>query len=74
MLAPRLLDVNSAARYLAVSVWTVRDWVAAGLLVPVDLPALRPREGDRPKARLRRLVFDRAALDEFVDGLKGACR
>ena len=42
---PRLLDVRSTARYLAVSVWTVRDWVAAGHLVPVDLPPLRPREG-----------------------------
>ena len=35
-------------------------------------PPLRPREGDRRKRRLRRLLFDRAALDHFVDGLRGA--
>jgi hypothetical protein len=69
---PRLLNVRDAARYLSVSPWTIRDWVAAGILEPVHLPALRAREGDRPKARLRRLLFDRAALDAFVDRLKGA--
>jgi hypothetical protein len=72
MLPPRLLDVNAAAAYLSVSPWTIRDWVAAGMLAAVDLPPLRPREGDRRKARLRRLLFDRATLDEFVNGLAGA--
>ena len=71
-LAPRLLDVHSAATYLGVSIWTVRGWVADGHLIPVELPPLRPREGDRRKARLRRLLFDREALDRFVDGLSGA--
>lgn len=71
-LSPRLLDVHNAARYLSVSTWTIRDWVAAGLLVPVELPPLRPREGDRRKLRLRRLLFDRTALDRFVDGLNSA--
>jgi hypothetical protein len=70
-LSPRLLDVRAAAAYLSVSTWTVRDWVAAGHLVAVELPPLRPREGDRGKRRLRRLLFDRAALDKFVDGLGG---
>ena len=73
-LSPRLLDVHAAARYLSVSTWTIRNWVAAGHLVPVELPALRPREGDRGKRRLRRLLFDRAALDRFVDALSGARR
>jgi hypothetical protein len=74
LLSPRLLDVTAAAAYLSVSTWTIRDWVAAGHLAPVELPPLRPREGDRRKLRLRRLLFDRAALDRFVDGLSGARR
>ena len=73
-LSPRLLNVHAAAAYLSVSTWTIRDWVAAGHLIPVDLPPLRPREGDRGKLRLRRLLFDRAVLDQFVDGLSGARR
>jgi hypothetical protein len=64
---PRLLTVNQAARYLSVSTWTIRDWTAADLLPTVQLPPLRAREGDRPKARLRRLLFDRVDLDAFVD-------
>ena len=69
---PRLLDVHATAAYLSVSAWTIRDWVAAGRLQAVELPALRAREGDRQKARLRRLLFDRAALDQFVSALRGA--
>jgi len=72
MLSPRLLDVHRAAIYLGVSSWTVRDWAAAGYIVPVALPPLRPREGDRRRVRLRRLLFDRQALDKFVDGLRAA--
>jgi hypothetical protein len=71
---PRLFDTRGTANYLGVSTWTVRDWVAAGHLVPVELPPLRPREGDRRKPRLRRLLFDRVALDRFVDGLGGPRR
>ena len=70
VLAPRLLDAAKAARYLGVSVWTLRDWHTAGRIPAVELPALRPREGDREKRRLRRLVFDVHDLDGFVDGLK----
>jgi hypothetical protein len=72
LLAPRLLDLKAAAGYLSVSTWTIRDWVAAGLLEAVELPPLRGREGDRHKARLRRLLFDRATLDNFVNHLRGA--
>ena len=67
---PRLLDVAAAAQYLGVSVWTLRDWHTSGWIAAVDLPPLRPREGDRPKRRLRRLVFDLRDLDAFVDGLR----
>ena len=68
--APRLLDANTAARYLGVSYWTLRDWCTAGLIPAVVLPALRPREGDRPKGRLRRLLFDLRDLDAFVNALQ----
>jgi hypothetical protein len=71
-LVPRLLDVVAAAAYLGVSVWTLRDWHAAGLIEAVDLPPLRPREGERPKRRLRRLLFDLRDLDSFVDDLQEA--
>ena len=43
----RLVDLRVAANYLAVSVWTVRDYVQQGLIPLVELPALRPREGER---------------------------
>src|SRR5262245_12610778 len=69
-LTPRLVDGRAAAAYLGVSLWTVRDWHAAGMLPAVDLPPLRPREGDRLKRRLRRLLFDLRDLDEFVNGLQ----
>jgi hypothetical protein len=69
-LPPPLLDVPAAARYLGVSIWALRDWHASGLIAAVDLPPLRPREGDRPKRRLRRLVFDIKDLDAFIDGLR----
>ena len=67
VIPPRLLTVSQAARYLGVSTWTIRDWVAGDVLPAVELPPLRPREGDRGRVRLRRLLFDRVDLDHFVD-------
>jgi hypothetical protein len=69
-LVPRVLDATAAARYLGISVWTLRDWTANGLIEALDLPPLRPREGDRQKGRLRRLLYDVHDLDAFVDRLK----
>jgi Helix-turn-helix domain len=71
----RLLDVTAAARYLSCSQWTIRDWIGAGLIRPVELPALRPREGDgsrqAPKT-LRRILIDRTDLDQFIERCKPA--
>ena len=68
---PRGLSVAEAADYLGVSKWTVFDYLAAGYIRALDLPALRPRSGDRPKRRLRRIVIDRRELDRFLDALAG---
>jgi len=67
---PRLLDLHQAAAYLSVSYWSVRDYVLAGLIPAVQMPALRPREGDRPRNTLRRVLVDRADLDAFIDRAK----
>ena len=64
---PRVLDVNAAAEYLGVSPWTVGAWAAAGLLPVVEFPATPPREGERARQRLRRLLFDLRNLDAHVD-------
>lgn len=65
-LAPRLLDVKATAAYLGgISTWTVRALVENGHLRPVALPACR-REGETG----RRLLFDRADLDAFVEARK----
>lgn len=43
----RLLDLKNAAGYLGVSEWTVRDWVAVGVLPSVRLPVVRLNKGRR---------------------------
>ncbi len=57
-LEPRLLRVNDAARYLSIAVWCLRSLVWEGQLSPVKL------------GRSRRLLFDRADLDAFIDRQK----
>jgi excisionase family DNA binding protein len=57
--SPRLLDVDGAAGYLAVSPWTIRDMIAAGRLPRVRLPLA----GDRD---CRRLLIDREDLDRLI--------
>ena len=69
-LPARLLSLRQAALYIGVSFWTLRDWLAAGHLPTIKLPPLRPREGDRAKPTLRRVLIDRRDLDAFVDQLK----
>ena len=56
---PRLLDPESAARYLSVSYWTIRDLEAAGLLARVRLSLPGGRE-------LRKLLYDREDLDRLI--------
>jgi len=58
-LSPRLLDLPTAAGYLGVSPWTVRDLEAAGVLPRVRVPL--PRGGE-----LRKLLFAREDLDAVI--------
>ena len=69
-ITPRLLNMRQAAAYLGCSFWTVRDYVLQGLIPVVDMPPLRPREGDRQRKALRRVLIDRADLDAFVESRK----
>lgn len=52
---PRVLDLDGAARYLNLSTWTVRELRTAGHLPALEVPGVR------------RLLFDRLALDRVVD-------
>ena len=70
-ITPRLLNLKQAAAHLGVSFWSVRDWCLAGYLPTVELPALRPREGERPNDTLRRKLIDRADLDASIEQQKG---
>ena len=63
--SPRLLDLHSAAAYLGVSEWTVRDLEAAGTVPRVRIPL--PHAGE-----LRKLLFDRTDLDRLIDAWKDA--
>ena len=67
---PRIFDVKLAAAYLGVSAWSVKDWVYAGLIPTVEFPAYRPREGERPRTKLRRIFIDREDLDRFIESRK----
>lgn len=62
--------MQDAAAYLGCSFWSVRDWILAGLIPTVNLPPLRPREGERPRQTLRRVLVDRADLDAFIEARK----
>ena len=64
-LGPRLLDLPTAAQYLGLSPWTVRDLKAAGSLQRVRIPL--PHAGE-----LRKLLFDRADLDRLIEQWKDA--
>ena len=57
---PRLYNVPHAAKYLGVSVWTVRDLHAAGNLACVRLPLVGDKE-------LNRLLFDVRELDRLIE-------
>src|SRR5438034_424028 len=69
-ITPRLLNMRQAAEYLGCSFWTARDYVLQGLIPVVEMPPLRPREGERPRKTLRRILVDRADLDAFIEARK----
>ena len=60
---PLLVDLRGAARIMAVSTWTIRDWVSAGLLRRVVLPG---GAGSQDGA-LHRLRFAVADLRRLVE-------
>ncbi|MEX2223014.1 MAG: hypothetical protein WEG40_14575 [Candidatus Rokuibacteriota bacterium] len=55
----RLLDIESAARYLSISPWSVRDLIASGTIQRVVIPSANGKD-------LRRVLLDRQQLDELV--------
>ena len=61
---PRLLDLPSAALYLGVSVWTVRDLEAADIIPRVRVPLPDHKE-------LRKVLFDVHDLDALIETWKG---
>ena len=71
LVSQRLVDLDTAASYLGVSYWTARDYVVVQRLIPqVDLPALQPREGERRRGGLRRVLVDLRDLDAFIESRK----
>ena len=60
---PRLLNLKSAATYLGVSPWTVRDLEARGVLKRVSVPL-------SAGAELRKLLFDKVDLDHLIEAWK----
>jgi hypothetical protein len=64
-LVPRLLDLDTAAAYLSMSPWTIRDLEAKGILPRVRVPM--PGGGE-----LRKLLFDKADLDRLIGAWKEA--
>lgn len=62
--SPALLSLDDAGRYLGISAWTVRDFIEAGLLTPVPVPAPSGK-------RLRRVVVAREDLDALVRSWRG---
>lgn len=65
-IAPRLLDLRAAAKYLGLSFWTLREMVLAG-----QVPAVRPPAPlGRPGKTLRRVLVDVRDLDACVEAWK----
>lgn len=63
---PRLLDRDGAAAYLSVSPDTIDRLVSTGQVSIVRLPVARHRNGASIAGSNRRVLIDRAELDELV--------
>lgn len=64
-ISPRLLDVKSAAAYLSLSTWSIRDLIESGKIPVVRIP--HPwKEGKH----MDRVLIDVRELDAFIDSLK----
>jgi hypothetical protein len=75
-LHPRLLPYRPAAHYLGISVSTLRDYVHAGILKPVQMPGSLIREDGgrviaKPQHRaMNKHLFDLQDLNSLIDRLK----
>jgi hypothetical protein len=75
-LQPRLLNLHDAARYSGISYWTMRDYVADGLIPRVILPCSRRRKKGGAVVRragdidARRIYVDRTDLDGLIEKCK----
>ena len=73
---PRIMNLLDAARYLGISKWTLRDWIADGLIPRVTLPCSRRRKKDGAIVRrageieARRILVDRSDLDALIERSK----
>jgi len=73
---PRLMTLQAAADYLGVSYWTMRDYVADGIIPRVTLPCSRRRRKGGVVSRrsgdieARRIYVDRLDLDSFIEKRK----
>jgi excisionase family DNA binding protein len=56
----RLLGLAAAASYMGVSTWTIRRWLAEGVVPRVRLPGGEGGEVDR-------LLFDVTDLDALIE-------
>jgi predicted site-specific integrase-resolvase len=76
VLYPRLMNLRAAAAYIGVSYWTMRDYVADGIVSHVILPCSRRRKKGGAVVRragdidARRIYVDRADLDALIDRSK----
>ena len=67
---PRLMNLEQAAAYLGIGVWTMRELINAGAVAVTRIE--RPRtpsalRHDPVSDTMRRLLIDRAELDDFAD-------
>ncbi len=65
---PRLLNLLNAARYLDVSIWSLREWVALGIVPRIRIPL--PNTEKRRGGEMRRVLVDRADLDRLIESWK----
>ena len=72
----RLLDLYQAATYTGLSYWTLRDWIADGILPVVKLPCSRQRIKGGVVSRkaghgsTRKILMDRHDLDILIEHSK----
>jgi hypothetical protein len=73
---PRVMNLHAAAAYIGVSYWTMRDYIADGIVPQVTLPCSRRRKRGGAVIRragntaTRRLLVDIADLDALIERSK----